>query len=76
MFLHQLDRYTVGDIMDQRLITLKKNAEIQQAINAMINQNLDDIILTDSEEKAIAVFTFKDLIRNIRSNEDLKKTFK
>ncbi|SFH69539.1 Transcriptional regulator containing PAS, AAA-type ATPase, and DNA-binding Fis domains [Tindallia magadiensis] len=76
MFLHQLDQYTVGDIMDRRLIKLKEEANSREAINTMISHNLDDIILTDETEKVVAVLTFKDLMKQIRSEEDLTKPLK
>ncbi|RQD72276.1 MAG: CBS domain-containing protein [Tindallia sp. MSAO_Bac2] len=74
MFLHQLDRYTVGDIMDQRLIKINNEANTRQAINTMVSHNLDDIIIIDAEEKVVAVLTFKDLMKQIRSEEDLTRS--
>lgn len=73
MFLYQLDHYTVGDIMDHRLITLEQTADSRRAIHAMSRLNLDDVILIDSQDKPVAVLTLKDLMKQMESETDLSR---
>lgn len=59
--------YTVKEIMNKQFIKVKENETIKDALNKMIEENKDEVLVIDKVGELIGVFTRKD-VAEIKKN--------
>ena len=62
--------YTVKEIMNKKIIKVKANESIKQALNKMIEANKDEVLVVDEDGILIGVFTRKDIAK-IKKNKEI-----
>ena len=60
--------YTVREIMNKKFIKVTANESINEALNKMVEENKDEVLIVDANQKLIGVFTRKDIAK-IKNNK-------
>ncbi|MFP3237387.1 MAG: CBS domain-containing protein [Vulcanisaeta sp.] len=61
----------VRDVMREVLVTVRDNEPLPNVLRLMYSKNIGSVIVTNEEEKAVGVFTERDLVRVVANNEDV-----
>lgn len=66
--------YKVKTIMNTKFIIVRETDTIEYVSNLMINNNSDEVIITDSDEQLKGIFTRNDLAKCTSKNRSMKVT--
>jgi CBS domain-containing protein len=55
----------VKEYMTKKLLTLKENASVKEAINMMAEKSISCIIITDQRNKPIGIITERDVVKKV-----------
>ncbi|WP_054856774.1 cyclic nucleotide-binding/CBS domain-containing protein [Vulcanisaeta sp. JCM 16159] len=62
---------TVDKVLRRKGITINANTSVKDAIELMVRENIDYLIVTDDKGKVMGIVTANDILRTVRKTDSL-----